>query len=511
MENKKDINGLINIVLSHQDSDFRIQSVTSLCNIGDIGFVDILIAKLEYSNNNIERICSAEAFSNIGSVLYEGAYDNLRKSLTKSVEPLIKALNDHSKEVRGISAVALGKIGDIRAVEPLIHTLEDSYFMARANSIFALGNIGDIRAVEPLIKTLNDSNEYVRLGAAHSLGFIGMVIHIIDDIPLKQSLEKSVEPLIRALDDEFIKSGAIYSLGFIGDTRAVEPLIHILEDPDETVRNSAFTALIMIADVSGAELLIKVLENHREDFQDRAATALSGMGDIAVEPLIKALYDHNKDVQCYAASILGNIGNVSAVEPLVKVLETPPIYYIDLHPGDPEWDVQVLAAMALGNIGDLSAVKPLQKALKSTNKNLSYIASEALDNIDQSQRSENLGKLNKSEHNMSNSASYNSEDLLDINMATESDFASLPYFSPVVAKKAINIRSSQGEFKSVEEFSTILNLKQSIANNIENLVFCSELTSNESASPKKRIIDSEKPTTPKNDKKTFKSKRIVDY
>jgi len=80
-------------------------------------------------------------------------------------------------------------------------------------------------------------------------------------------------------------------LGEIGDTRAVEPLIQVLEDKDRDVR------------------LV-------------AARVLGGMGDTrAVEPLIQLLEDEDRGVRMSAARALGRIGDKRAVEPLTNALE----------------------------------------------------------------------------------------------------------------------------------------------------------------------------------------------
>jgi HEAT repeat protein len=52
------------------------------------------------------------------------------------------------------AASALGQIGDTGAVEPLIQALGDSDRTVRGNAAYALGQIGDTRAVQPLIKAL---------------------------------------------------------------------------------------------------------------------------------------------------------------------------------------------------------------------------------------------------------------------------------------------------------------------------------------------------------------------
>ena len=70
------------------------------------------------------------------------------------VEGLIKALKHRDEAVQEDAAVALGRIGDVRAVDPLIRALKDELSDVRERAAYALGKIGDARAVDPLIRAL---------------------------------------------------------------------------------------------------------------------------------------------------------------------------------------------------------------------------------------------------------------------------------------------------------------------------------------------------------------------
>lgn len=107
---------------------------------------------------------------------------------------------------------------------------------------------------------------------------------------------------------------------------------------------------------------------------------------------------------------------------------------------------------------------------------------------------------------------------LDLNSASQLEIALLPRIGPIIAKKAINIRKSQGGFESVEDFCMKIDLKPHIAKDIENLVYCTEISQEKPIEPQKsqpgdiRIVDIPKPKqTHNDDKKTLKSGRIVDW
>jgi len=83
-----------------------------------------------------------------------------------------------------------------------------------------------MRAVEPLVKALNHKNFDVRRGAAEALGDIGDT--------------RAVEPLIAVVNNSFeystVRGEAIKALAKMGDTRAVRSLVTILTAVFKCVR-----------------------------------------------------------------------------------------------------------------------------------------------------------------------------------------------------------------------------------------------------------------------------------
>jgi HEAT repeat protein len=55
-----------------------------------------------------------------------------------------------------------------------------------------------------------------------------------------------------------VRQHAASALGLVGDTRAVEPLIGLLRDPDDNVRANATSPLGLIGDVRAAEPLVQL-------------------------------------------------------------------------------------------------------------------------------------------------------------------------------------------------------------------------------------------------------------
>ena len=122
-------------------------------------------------------------------------------------------------------------------------------------------NIEELKAnkdVEGLISALKDKDPNVRGDAAEALGKIGdsravePLIEVLNDIvefiaidSLRKIGEPAVEPLIKALKnkDTLIRSGAVRALGELRDKRAVEPLTEALKYGDMFVRSAAVGAL----------------------------------------------------------------------------------------------------------------------------------------------------------------------------------------------------------------------------------------------------------------------------
>lgn len=208
--------------------------------------------------------------------------------------------------------------------------------------------------IDELIKALENEDWNVQWEAAKALEKIGTL---------------AVEQLIATLNKNKKARGmAAGVLGLIGDTRAVEPLIALLNDKDSSGRAGIVEALGRMRDARAIEPLSITLRTDKDGIVRReAAKALGLIGEPALESLISALKHESPGTRQAVAIVLGDIGDVKAVEPLIAALKS----------GDVGW----AAAEALGKIRDTRAVEPLMAALEDKDSDLQQAARKALAKI----------------------------------------------------------------------------------------------------------------------------------
>lgn len=282
------------------------------------------------------------------------------------VRALIRALRyEKDLKVRLDAAKALGNLGDVRSVEPLIRLLEDPDDDVREEAARALSRLGGERAVAPLIALLEDDNADVQREAASALGRIGGPA-----VPLL------IERLQDADGEQRRRAAKI--LGWIRDPSASAGLIKALRDEDRTVAAEAATALDKVdwqPDEGEAGIwywINKLLLHHEYEVTRKAMRSLGRIGGArVVNPLIVMVGDETIHPQGreHVADVLGEIGDPRGVEALIAALK------------DDAWEVRTSAPRALGKIGDSAAVKPLATALEDADSRVRSNAAEALGKI----------------------------------------------------------------------------------------------------------------------------------
>jgi HEAT repeat protein len=164
---------------------------------------------------------------------------------------------------------------------------------------------------------------------------------------------------------------AIDALGQLGDSRAIEPLISILNKNYGAARSNAAKALGQIGPAAVPHLLA-ILGDENVHMRSGAAEALAAIGEPATEPLIDALSSPDVSVRISAAKTLSNMEYRRAVEPLITALNEADVI------------VRYLAAGALGRLRDKRAVGPLIQSLNDVDWRVRDRAAKALGMVDDS-------------------------------------------------------------------------------------------------------------------------------
>lgn len=260
---------------------------------------------------------------------------------------------------------------DLTVFDPFLKALKDkdpSIREAAAASLKIFGeNIKDCRKatriVPFLIKALKDRQAGVRREAAKALGFY-------DD-------SRAVEPLINILQKDknpWVKLEAAYSLGQLNAKKAVPALLNSLKDTNQDWRDKIFQQECLIAcrkigyrDASSIRLLIK-------DISDAylKAEIIKTLGQFrsmaAKDVLFKATQDKTAIIRKLALQAIDRL-------PIVRTRGMPGDqhpktdlfikFLVDTSPG-----VRATSAESLGKTGDKRAVKPLMDALKDNDRDV---------------------------------------------------------------------------------------------------------------------------------------------
>ncbi len=229
----------------------------------------------------------------------------------ESVNGLVKALKDSSKEVRSISLRSFAQIADESSIPLLVEELpnmvkpEGGVFVTTLKNaivkmgetilplllpkmeeysedilsmvIESLGEIGSTKAVPVLIRQLNHSHPEIRSKAAKALGKIR---------------EPSAFPALLKMEDEpvwYVRLQVCRALGHFQDPRGVHFLMNRLLDPNWQVRAAASEALLRIEPHALAAITQTLRMSEDRYAKEQIAEEMQRCG--MVEELINSLED----------------------------------------------------------------------------------------------------------------------------------------------------------------------------------------------------------------------------
>jgi HEAT repeat protein len=237
-----------------------------------------------------------------------------RRAATAVVPRHIERLrNAVSWSDRACAAKTLGLLREPTAIDALVEALGEQRLTephVANDAALALGRIGDLRAVPALVAALTRASPHGTPGrAAEALA------HLED--------RRAVAPLIALLEDAASadRSAAATALGQLKDPRATAPLLDALAQSDAELGGAAARALGRLGDTSAVPALIIQLKHLNAGVRSSAAMALGQLGDErALAPLIEALGDREPSVRAVVVSALGGLKSARAIDALIGAL-----------------------------------------------------------------------------------------------------------------------------------------------------------------------------------------------
>ena len=150
-----------------------------------------------------------------------------------AIPALSAALDDPDKDVRIVTANALGSIRHSDACDALIRALQDDHVNVRYAAVEALSRIPSQKSVIPLTQILEYDEDWLKLPAIAALGYIGDY--------------RATPYLMKISEHPLYMQTVIEALGNIGDERGIPAIIHALNSTDKEVRKTATLSMESMA------------------------------------------------------------------------------------------------------------------------------------------------------------------------------------------------------------------------------------------------------------------------
>lgn len=210
-------------------------------------------------------------------------------------DALLAALASESRwEVRAAIVTGIGKQwtqctavrekGSDRLLGSILPELDALEVGRRAAALRTLTWIGDRRTARSVLPLLHDSEDAVRKQALNLVAALRCTEAVPELIRTLQT------PSDSAFQQRWARIDAANALGRIGDTRAVEPLVATLTDPDAIYRASVITALARLNAPQAATPLRERLQNDTEpNVRFAAICAVAHLRDRGAIPLLEQI------------------------------------------------------------------------------------------------------------------------------------------------------------------------------------------------------------------------------
>lgn len=324
------------VLLNDKDDDVRKFAVDLIHDIRHCSYPDKLVEMLKNDTNANVRAAAAKT---LGALNHREAIPALVDALgdeewvcfsaiealtvlkdEASIDSLVTLLNNPSDAVRLAAIEALGKIASPKAQYPLCEHIARTDGFERKATIISLVQIGTVphsqNIYEDLIEMLRNDEWDEKLVAIKGLIILKDTRAIYHMIDIAGSLELSVPDRDEKI--QVIKE-AILSFGYN------EQILKILDDDTLRYRGKAL-AVEIIGDLKCPVAVSKLIKLAKSDHRDIRRSSINSLAQIESEEgkecLIEAISDYDSHVRRSAIIALGKICEMSAFEPLLKMLHS---------------------------------------------------------------------------------------------------------------------------------------------------------------------------------------------
>lgn len=272
---------LLSVLMKKDNNrDIRSASASALTNTVNPDEIDTLISMLmdddvlvqEAASEALGKIKNVDIIEPLTSVLMDKNRDprvkvQAARALVKVADPstvevfiAILTEKDEDFRVQTVAAYALGEIGDSRAINTLSTILKDytgNYREVQCETALALGKLNDPLGKKFLINELSSDR------LSHTM-YMEKVIKAIGVLSDPQSIQPLLDFLIRhhGFHGEYI----VEAIKRIGISAAINNLIDMLEIEDESFRRTVVRILCQLGDSRAVEPLIRLLNKEHTDY-----------------------------------------------------------------------------------------------------------------------------------------------------------------------------------------------------------------------------------------------------
>ncbi|MBI5098488.1 MAG: HEAT repeat domain-containing protein [Nitrospirae bacterium] len=327
---------LLIVLLNDKDDDVRKFAINLICDIQYCNYPDKLVEMLKNDPNANVRAAAAKT---LGVLNYK-----------KAIPQLVNALKDD--EWVCFSAIeALTVLKDEDSIDSIVTLLNNPSEAIRFAAIEALGKIGSPLAEHPLLEYISRADEFERKATVMSLVQVGM-------IPSSPNISVDLIEMLKNGDweEKFI---AIKGLLILREDRAIYHMIDIagsmeFSAPDREEKVQVIKEAVFSFGCN--DYLLKILEDDTFRYRGKSL-AIEIVGDLkctaAVSNLIKLVKSNYRDIKRASINSLSQIESEEAKEYLIEAVS------------DEDSHVRKSAIIALGKIAEMSAFEPLMKLLRN--------------------------------------------------------------------------------------------------------------------------------------------------